>query len=276
MSGYWNMNVNFHFHCRCSFDAEHPLTEMCAAASGAGLRHLCLTDHCDLVDEYGKPDDGWSWAAEDRELAEARGAFPSLDLRRGIELGQAILRPRAAERVLAEPGIDFVLGSMHNARTGEDFYWVESADRRACLELMEGYLLDLRALAETDFFDALAHLTYPIRYLRCRNGAEVDFREFSDLIREILRKLVHRGKALELNTSGWRQGVGAPLPDRWILELYRDLGGELITIGTDAHVPEDMAADLDRGGALLEALGFRYVTLYRERKPEMIKLEELS
>ena len=274
--GLKSMNVNYHFHCSCSFDSDAPLTEMCRAAEQAGLRRLCLTDHCDLLDEYGVPWDGWSWAAEDEALREAKGRFPGLDLRRGVELGQAILRPDAARAVLSEPGIDFVLGSMHNAPSGQDYYWMKFTDRRQCLRLLEEYLTCLLKLSRTDFFDSLAHLTYPIRYMRFRDGVDVDFRPFDDLIREILMELIHRGKALEVNTSGYREGLGEPLPQAYMLRLYRSLGGELITIGTDAHQPCHIASGLDRGEALLEAIGFRYITLYRNRIPEQIKLEEVK
>ena len=269
------MNVNYHFHSQVSFDADYPLVDMCRAASEAGLRYLCLTDHCDLMDEYGRPDDSFDWAAVDAELQAARAAFPDLILRRGVELGQAMLRPVAAERTLSEPGIDFVLGSMHNSSDGADFYWGKFTDSPQCLHLLEDYLNTLLALCKTDWFDSLAHLTYPIRYMRYRDGVPVDFHPFDDLVREILRTLIHRGKALELNTSGYRQGLGEPLPPEYMLRMYRDLGGDLITIGTDAHEPIHMAHGLDRGAALLETCGFRYVTLYENRIPQQIKLEDV-
>jgi len=269
------MQVNYHFHSRLSFDAEYPLTEMCRAAAAVGLRYLCLTDHCDLIDEYGKPDDSFSWKAQDRELALARAQYPDLELRRGIELGQAVMRPQAAEQVLSDPDIDFVLGSMHNCLDGQDFYWMKFTDRQQCLKLLEEYFGCLLELSRTDWLDALAHLNYPLRYMHFRDGVDVDLRPFGDLIRQILQTLIQRGKALEVNTSGYRQGMDAPLPPEEILNMYRDLGGELITIGTDAHEPAHMADGLDRGAALLEKCGFRYVTLYQKRRPYMIKLEDV-
>lgn len=269
------MKVNYHFHSRVSFDAEYPLAEMCRAAREAGQRHLCVTDHCDLIDEYGKPDDSFDWSRVDEELRQARAMFPDLEIRRGVELGQALLRPESAERVLREPGIDFVLGSMHNTPAGLDYYWTKFTDRRQCLEILEQYLNYLLQLSGTDFFDSLAHLTYPIRYMRFRDGVEVDFHPFDDLILEILRTLAERGKALEVNASGYRQGLGEPLPPAYILRMYREAGGELVTIGTDAHEPGHMADGLDRAAALIGACGFRYITLYEKRNPKPIKLEDV-
>ncbi len=266
------MLTNYHFHSQCSFDSEAPLTEMCAAAEKHGIGNLCLTDHADLVDEFGQPNDDWCWQQIDEQLFGARQRFPHLTIRRGVELGQALSRPEAAELVLAEPGIDFVLGSVHVNPGGEDYYWIEYQSLQQCNDLLEEYLLCLLALSRTDYFDSLAHLSYPLRYMRGKGGFAASLSPFDDLVREILKTLVHRGKALELNTSGYRTNGGEPLPDARILGMYRELGGDLITIGSDAHVPEHMADGLERGMALLETCGFRYLTLYENRKPQQILL----
>ena len=266
------MRWNYHLHSRCSFDAEYPLTELCAAAEKAGITELCLTDHCDLVDETGKPDDSFDWTAEKRELEEAQCAYPKLTIRKGIELGQAILRPEAARQVLAEPGIDFVLGSMHNCPSGLDYYWIEYESEAHCRTLLEEYLQCLLSLSRTDWFDSLAHLSYPLRYMREKAGFQVDLSPFDDLVQEILKTLVERGKALELNTSGYRTQLREPLPPEYVLRRYRALGGELITIGTDAHEPKHIAAGLEEGMALLCACGFRYLTCYIGRTPQQVRI----
>ncbi len=269
------MLINDHFHSRCSFDGEYPLTDMCHAAEAAGIRHLCLTDHCDLLDGQGQSDDSFCWDPVNRELEAARRAFPGLDIRKGVELGQAVLRPEAAAKVLSEPDIDFVLGSLHNDPDSVDYYYMRFTDEAQCLALLRTYFESLLALARTDFFDSLAHLTYPVRYMYGRDGVNVDLHPLEDLIREILKVLVQRGKALELNTSGYRTNRGRPLPPEEILRLYRSLGGELVTIGTDAHEPKHMADGLKQGMALLRRCGFRYVTLFCRRQPQPINMEEI-
>ncbi len=267
------MLVNYHFHSVCSFDAEYPLADMCRAAKETGVEILCLTDHCELIDEHGAPCDDYSWAAVDEQLALVREKFPELTIRRGIELGQAVSRPNAAEKVLEEPGIDFVLGSMHVSPGGQDYYWIQYESRRHCYDLIEEYLNCLLALSRTDYLDSLAHLTYPLRYMRGRAGFDVDFTPYDDLVREILKNLVERGKALELNTSGYRNNNGEPMPPAYVLKMYRELGGDLITIGSDAHEPQHMASGLEQGMALLAQCGFRYVACYENRKPVQRKIE---
>lgn len=266
------MLVNYHFHSICSFDGEHPLVDMCRAAAEAGIGELCLTDHCDLIDEHGKPDDSFSWEKEDQQLARARREYPALTIRRGIELGQAISRPEAAKLVLSELDIDFVLGSMHVSPGGQDYYWIDYQSKQQCFSLIEEYLQCLLELSRTDYYDSMAHLTYPLRYMRGRDGISVDFTPYDDLVYEILKTLVERGKALELNTSGYRTGDGEPMPPEYILRMYRQLGGDLVTIGTDAHEPKYMASGLEKGLALLERCGFRYITCYEKRSPIQKKL----
>lgn len=265
------MLTNFHFHSICSFDGEYPLTEMCRAAVSAGIKRLCLTDHCDLVDEFGAACDEFCWDDVDEQLELAWAEFPALELCRGVELGQAILRPEAAEKILAKPGIDFVLGSMHNDPELGDYYCIHPKDRHHGQMLLETYLQSLLALARTDYFDSLAHLTYPLRYMNGREGLGVSMEPYSDLVREILRTLAERGKALELNTSGYRT-LGEPMPGVEIFRWYRELGGDLVTIGSDAHVPEHMADGLERGTDLLRSIGFRYLTIYKDRTPQQILL----
>lgn len=265
------MFVNFHFHSVCSFDGEYSLAEMCRGALSRGVTGLCLTDHCDLVDEFGAPCDEFSWEDVEQQLELARTEFPGLDLRKGVELGQAVLRPEAAERVLARSGIDFVLGSMHNDPKLGDYYCLHPVGRAEGQRLLETYLQSLLELAKTDYFDSLAHLTYPLRYMNGREGLGVSLAPYGDLVREILRTLAERGKALELNTSGYRT-LGEPMPGEEIFRWYRELGGELVTIGSDAHVPEHMAEGLEQGMELLQSAGFRYLTLYRDRTPQQMKL----
>ena len=208
-----------------------------------------------------------SYAAAHVTLSVDGDEVAALTIRKGVELGQAILRPQAAENILAEPDIDFVLGSMHDSPQGIDYYWMEYTSVAQCRKLIEEYLEALLELSRTDYFDSLAHMTYPLRYMRDRGGIPVDFRCCDDLVQEILKTLVERGKALELNTSGYQNPGHEPLPPEYIVKRYRELGGELITIGTDAHEPNNIAAGLEQGMELLRRCGFRYLTGYEKRKP---------
>lgn len=262
--------VNYHVHSICSPDADYPMTEMVAAAEKAGVDELCFTDHCDVVDCHGK-------IIEDFDFEPLRQQFYSIKspvrLKFGIELGQAVRNIHLADKIISNPELDFIIGSNHNAPGDVDFYFKKYSDKKVCLDMMEAYLLEELKLADTDYYDVLGHLTYPQRYMNARDGVDVDFSPFADLIKEIFLKVVQNGRGIELNTSGYRNNKGEPMPPERFLRLYKQCGGEIITIGSDAHFPEHIASGLDKGLALLSKCGFEYITVFSKRKPEFIKIE---
>ena len=110
-----------------------------------------------------------------------------------------------------------------------------------------------------------------MRYGPNRNR-EYTYRRYADHIDPILHRLIDRGKCLELNTGGLKYGLGEPNPCREVLKRYHDLGGELITIGSDAHAPEHIAYDFATAETILKETGFRYYTVFRERKAKQLPL----
>ena len=120
-----------------------------------------------------------------------------------------------------------------------------------------------------DCFDSLGHLDYVVRYGPTRNR-EYDYRDYRDIIDEILKILIRNDKALECNTGGFHYGLGQPNPCEDILRRYRELGGELLTLGSDAHDPSRLGYDFDRARELLRSCGFSSYTVYHQRKPEFL------
>ncbi len=268
------MRINDHCHSRCSPDGTTSMAGMARAAVAAGLDSLCFTDHCDVRSEQGLPaPDALDWDACRRDFAEAQAAVRGkLDLRLGVELGQPTQEPALARAMLQKPGIDFVIGSVHNPVDGKDYYYHKFENQQDCRAMLHDYFLQVLAVARSEFYDAIGHIGYPLRYMRYRDGVDVSLDGEEPLLREILQTVIARGRGIELNTSGYRTCGGEPLPSRRILALYRQLGGEVVTIGSDAHTPDRIAEGLDDGAELLRALGFRYLCRFRARTPEMIAL----
>ena len=100
----------------------------------------------------------------------------------------------------------------------------------------------------------------------------MDFTPYEDIIHETLKTLVETGKGLEVNTSGYRQGLGKTIPVLRIIRDYYQLGGRVVTLGSDAHQAADLAADFDVAMDILTGVGFRYFAFYRQRQPVMLKL----
>lgn len=263
-----------HMHSSVSFDSHTPRVDMAAAAVDAGLSALCFTDHYDVVDEQGNFSLTYDWAPALEQQAAARDAWGDrIFLGFGVEVGNAPEDFAAAERVIAQPGLDLVIGSIHNGSSVlgyMDYYYANFDSPALCHQYLEDYFLSMRQLAQWGQFDTLGHLPYPLRYMRDRDGQDVSLLPYEDIIREILTAVLAAGKAIELNTCKYHTGSAADYA--FVLRTYRELGGELVTVGADAHFPKDVGHALSDGYALLKQCGFRYVTHFIGRNPHPISL----
>ncbi len=249
---------------------------MAEAEARQGIRTMCFTNHCDLRD--------WRTLAfqprcleivpearEKRAALEAEGRLP-LEVLLGIELAEAHFRPALAAELAAGEGLDFVLGSLHILPPEGDFCRLHYTDVPQCDRYFDRYLDELLQVAALGCFDVMAHIGYCRRYMfRAGVDAAMTLEKHGEKIRLLLRTLIDSGKGIEINCSGIRDGCG-PFPSPEILRLYRDLGGEIVTVGSDAHTPETAAACVREGYAVLRACGFGYVTVFRQRKPAFIRL----
>ena len=262
-----------HTHSLCSPDSSTPMTEMARKAVEYGLTTLTLTDHCDLLDLEGGRTLAYDWAPvlEEREkMLSAWGA--KLDLPMGIELGMAFLFPEAADKILEQPGIDFVIGAAHNlseAAGGRDFYVLDYDTQADCYEALDDYFQSMVTLAAGPHYDVVAHIIYPLRYMRTRPFPLPSLTRYRDQIHEVLRLAAESGRGIEINT--WKgQTLAEWLP---VLKMYKELGGEIVTVGSDAHAPDPIAKGVPEAYRMMKDCGFRYVAVYHERKPDFIKLK---
>ncbi len=265
---FWDTHTHSHF----SGDSQADPGAMAKAARDAGLSGICFTEHLDW--DYKKDPElflldlpGYLTCME--ELA--RDCPDGFSICAGIELG---LQPHLASRhqaLLSEHIFDFVLGSSHVVE-GIDPYYPEFYEGRSEDEAYAQYFSSiLENILAFDGFDVYGHLDYVVRYGPNRNKF-YSYEKFRDILDEILKELIARGKGIELNTGGFKYGLGHPNPTEAVLKRYRELGGELITVGSDAHKPEHVAYDFDRAAGILRDAGFRYFTVYKKRKPEFLRL----
>lgn len=265
--------VDTHLHSTVSFDGHASRTEMALAAAKQGITALCFTDHYDVVNEKNQLVPVYNWAPARREHRAALEALEgSTELLYGLELGNAPADFSAAAKALEEPGLDFVLGSIHNASKAlgwQDYYYVTFDSPALCYAYLDDYFSALDELIAWGNFDSLAHLPYPMRYMAQRDSQPVTLAPYEERITELLRSLVRAGKALEVNSG--KSTVLMP-EYSWLLDRFRDLGGELVTVGSDAHRTQDVGKGLREAYDLLRAKGFSYVTVFRSRKPAPMKL----
>ena len=224
-----------HMHSQFSGDSEAPQEEMISSAIEKGLAGICFTDHLD-IDYPEEPNifllDLPNYTSSVLAYQEKYAA--RLPIRLGIELG---LQPHLAALhadILSQYPFDFVIGSSHVVHGFDPYYaaYYEGREEKAAYrEYFESILENIESYHD---FDVYGHLDYVVRYGPTSNE-NYDWREYQDVIDEILRKLVSLGKGIELNTGGFKYGLGHPNPTEEIIKRYRELGGEIITIGADAH-----------------------------------------
>ncbi len=259
-------------HTKYSGDSTADPDMMAEAALSRGLSGICITDHEDL--EYPDPDicfelDLPQYQAGIRALAERfAGRLPILF---GIELGLQPQLADAHDKLLKQYDFDFVIGSSHVVHGVDpyyDCYYEGRAESDAYREYFESILENILAF---DGFDVYGHLDYVVRYGPNRDEY-YSYGAFSDIFDEILRALIQRGKGIEINTAGLKYGLAHPNPTEDVIRRYRELGGEIITIGADAHKPEHVGYAFDRVSGILRDCGFSHYTFFRQRRPEFLPL----
>lgn len=263
-----------HNHSDRSPDGKQPVEAMAERAQALGLYTYTLTDHCEC-NEYRSGHQYRDRVQAAWEAMETLVLPEGLDSRRGIELGQPMQDLAGAEEAVARYPYDFVIGSLHNLRDRQDFYYMDcrSMDAEALHRLLDEYWCEILEMINWGRFDSLGHLTYPLRYIQGEQGVQVDMSRHTGKIDEIFRALIEQGIALEVNTSGLRQKLGETMPGQQLLSRYYELGGQLVTLGSDAHCTEDLGKGIDQGMDMLKEIGFTEYTVYRQRKPEMLPLE---
>ena len=257
---------DFHLHSLVSFDGHDTSVAMARAAKEKGLREICFTDHIDYIPKmwYMAFDTAvYSASYDDLEV-------PGVTIRRGMEFG---LTPDNREQFLKDlkrRPFDFVIGSVHIV-DGLDVYYPEFWQGKTAEQAVERYLRETLACVKAhEGFDVLGHLTYISKARANPAWAPVRCEEYRELADEILKTLVDKGIGLELNTSGLARS-GDFLPPRAFLERYRELGGQIVTIGSDAHTAGRVGDHVEQGLEILKGV-FGHVCTFAGRKPVFHKL----
>lgn len=268
--------IDLHMHTSSSFDGNYSALEMTESAVLNSLATIAFTDHFD-VDFYERHNLGVRQQTSYEDIMSVVESFSDkIRILRGIEMGQPTYDVELTEKSLARYEYDFVIGSIHNLRNMPDFGDLDykSMTEEKIYSLLDEYFNEMLLLAKWNGFDTLAHLTYPMRYIVQAGRNEIELSRFDGIVDEIFKTLITNGKALEINTSGLRQPIGKTMPTENYVRRYRELGGELLTLGSDAHFTEHVGAGIDEGYAIAERCGFDCVTYFVNRKPVKVKIEK--
>lgn len=279
--------IDVHSHSNNSPDGNDSVEMMCDRANELGLLAYCITDHFEANFECENsaftPKD---FAGKDcnpincikrscDELAIYKQRNTKTKILTGIELGQPLQDIEKTHRVLTENTFDYVLFSLHAVKGETDFYWIDysKTDFDEIKRLFDKYYLELLEMVKMDLYDSVGHLTYPLRYPVTNGyGDKVSLTNQEDIIESVLKTVVAKDKAIEINTSGLRNKMNECLPNERYLRMYKELGGINLTIGSDAHDVNNLGKGINDAICLAKNVGFKYITYYENHMPVMVKI----
>ncbi len=260
-----DLPLDAHLHTDLSPDSDVPIDVYCAAAIERGIPELAITDHLDFdprAPAYAFAD----FAARERTVREAaaRWADRGLAVRFGVEISYESDRETEIREHLAAHPYDFVIGSVHVMRhspyTGARVAaWVAG---KSVPEIVAPYFAEVVAAIRSGLFDTIGHLDYVKKYVAA-HVPPAALAAVPEVYEPVLRALVDAGTGLEVNASGLRQAPRETYPAPWVVARFRELGGELVTAGSDAHRAHSFAYGLARAYEIAAASGFDQLAIRR-------------
>lgn len=258
--------IDYHSHSRYSGDSPAILRDMCARAVEIGVTEVAFTEHIDLVPHEWQNTD-FHYEPWMREIESAREEFAGqLVIRASAEVDYQHEYKSLFEDFLASHEFDYIIGSVHYVGDiileDHEKYFPEKCLRDAYLPYFEHVL----AAVESGLFDTLGHMDLCKRYGVMYYGP-FQTEDFKLEIEAILKAVIRQNMAIEINTSGLRQAPEETYPGMGTLRLYKELGGTLITLGTDSHRSVHVGAGLDVAKSMLDELSIRQLTISDPRWP---------
>lgn len=271
--------IDQHIHSNISHDGISSISEHIEYARKNHISEITFTEH---YDDYK----GINTNLKTLDINKYKDEYLKqkndklLKTNFGIEIG---LRPESHKQIsdmVKCNNFDFIIGSSH-ITCGKDIAYDKSffkgiTPHQAIIKYLNEVLQNISIYKNE--FDVYGHIDYIIRCIIRNYGnvmTKMDYQEFRELLDEILLSLIRTNKGIEINTSGIRYGLGSPHPNIEIINRYRELGGKIITIGSDAHKKEDLGSNFDIAYDMLYSVGFNNVAIYHNRQPEFIKIKKL-
>lgn len=265
--------VDCHVHSNFSDDSTMRLEEGVAAAVQLGLKGLTFTDHLDL----DFPDNQYLFDFDINERSDRIGELAqryagTIEVLHGIELGA---QPHTITETISKikgHNFDFIICSIHAVdgfalHQPDGFYEDKTKDQAYRRYLEEVYW----SVCNVADFDVVGHLGYIRRYGPYESKS-MPYKHFDEYIDAILKAVIDSGRGIEINVSGYAYKLGSPIPDVDIVRRYKELGGQIVTLGSDAHSADQIGKSFKQGLALIEKVGFDYVAYFKNRKPVFVPL----
>jgi len=265
-----------HIHTLFSGDCQEKLENIFKYAIENKIQEITLTDHIDPDFPSGSSEFYFDIGEYLSLLMDFRKKLEGqLKINLGVEFGLQPHLIKDFNEISKLKELDFIIGSTHCAGgknpVEDDFFIGLTKDEAHDLYFKET-LKNVRIFRDISVY---GHLDFIKRYGRNvhKDFNTIDYKMHWDTIEQILKTLISNGSGLEINTSAYRYGTTEPYPNDIILKKYKELGGEIITLGSDSHIAAHLAKDFDKAYQLLKDCGFNYYSVFHNRKPEFIKLD---
>ena len=271
------MLCDYHVHTDYSDDSTYLMEDVVKDGIKKGLSEICFTDHVDYGIKYDWDDprafqtrDGMCFANVNyheyaKEIAELKEKYKNqITLKMGLEFGIQTHTIEKYQKLFHEYPFDFIILSIHQVEDQE--FWTQDFQKgKTQLEYNMRYYQEMLEVVKTyKDYSVLGHMDLITRY--DLNGV-IDFAYIQDIVKDILEIVIKDGKGIEINTSYHRYGLKDMTPSRNILKLYKELGGQIITIGSDSHQPDHLGAYIEEAREELKKLGFEYYCTFDKMQP---------
>ena len=255
-----------HVHSYYSFDSNQSIEEYLDVATKLGLKYFVLTDHCDFNHINTGEDLFFDVSKQRKELQELQARYPIIKILYGIEIGYKPQELKRINEVLNENEFDIINLSLHEL-DDIDYYFPDRFIKDGIDKTLETYFLkQLEMIRHFDNFDVLCHIDYAFKtaYLIDNN---LKIEKYENILIEIMKRLIKKEKALEINTK-----VQSELPiehTKYLLNLYKKLGGKYLTLCSDAHDITRFHKDFDKYISIIKECGFNHLTYFVNRKKHL-------
>jgi histidinol-phosphatase (PHP family) len=270
--------LDYHMHSSFSADSEMLMETACQTAIKKGLTEIAFTEHLDYFYPNCPLTFQFDYTAYAPSVEKMQARFgDKLTILKAAEIGLHESVVEKNQQFVQEHAFDFIIGSVHIADDKDmhngDYFQGKTVDQALDIYFDTVY----RAVCEHTYFHVLGHLDLIKRYVHYLDVKHdtIEWKKYYPVVEETLKVLIASGRGIEINMSGHRYHLGTSLPDGDVLRLYKTLGGEIITVGSDAHRPDHIAHHFKEAYQLLEETGFRYVTAFRQGEPRFIPIQEL-
>lgn len=258
---------DYHIHSSFSGDCVEDLERICKRAKEIGIKEIAITDHMDLDVNGTSNSDDFKLNLDEYvpTILRLKEKYKNdLDIKLGMEFGIQRHLGEIGDKIVKEYPFDFIISSVHSVDKlllDQNEFWKNKTREEA----HDKYFLEiLKSVENFNEFSVQGHLDFITRYGGVDKKGFIDYIRYQDIIDEILKKLISKGKGIEINTSGIRYNENRFYPCDNIVKRYFELGGEIITIGSDSHKASDLGKDFKKAYDFLESIGVKYISSFEQ------------